>query len=71
MIRALVILLALAAASLEAQSGRRQDVIDPNVASEKELLALPHATAPIAKAILDGRPFATRSWDETIPRRLC
>ena len=58
MIRALVILLALAAASLEAQSGRRQEVIDPNVASEKELLALPHATPAIAKAILEGRPFA-------------
>jgi DNA uptake protein ComE-like DNA-binding protein len=58
MIRALVVLLALAASSVQAQSGRRQEVIDPNVASEKELLALPHATPAIAKVILDGRPFA-------------
>jgi DNA uptake protein ComE-like DNA-binding protein len=33
-------------------------LVDPNVATEKELLALPHVSPAIAKAILDRRPFA-------------
>jgi DNA uptake protein ComE-like DNA-binding protein len=57
MIRGLVVILALVAVTAEAQTGRRQDVLDPNVATEKELLALPHLTPPLVKAILDGRPF--------------
>jgi DNA uptake protein ComE-like DNA-binding protein len=48
---------ALAAVAVEAQTGRRQDVVDPNVATEKELQALPHITAALTKTILDGRPF--------------
>jgi DNA uptake protein ComE-like DNA-binding protein len=32
-------------------------LVDPNVASEKELLSLPHMTAPIVKALLERRPF--------------
>ena len=38
-----------------AQVGR--GLLDPNVAAEKELLALPHMTPPIVKALLDKRPF--------------
>lgn len=57
MIRALVLIVALATVTVNAQSGRRLDVIDPNVATEKELLALPHLTAAAVKTILDGRPF--------------
>ena len=57
MIRALVLILAFAIVSVDAQTGRRQDVIDPNVATEKELLALPHLTPPLVKGIVDGRPF--------------
>jgi DNA uptake protein ComE-like DNA-binding protein len=56
-IRALIFIVALAAVTVDAQTGRRQDVIDPNVATEKDLLALPHFTPPLAKAVLDGRPF--------------
>ena len=33
-------------------------LVDPNVATEKELLALPHVSPAIAKAILERRPFA-------------
>jgi DNA uptake protein ComE-like DNA-binding protein len=33
-------------------------LIDPNVATEKELLSLPHLSPAIAKAILERRPFA-------------
>ena len=57
MICALVLIVSLAAASAEAQTGRRTEVIDPNVATEKELLAVPHVTPAVAKTILDGRPF--------------
>ncbi len=57
MIRTLFLIVALATVTVNAQSGRRLDVIDPNVATEKELLALPHLTPAAVKAILDGRPF--------------
>jgi DNA uptake protein ComE-like DNA-binding protein len=49
--------LALAASvtALHAQVGK--GLLDPNVAAEKELLALPHMTPAIVKAITDKRPF--------------
>jgi DNA uptake protein ComE-like DNA-binding protein len=40
---------------LAAQVGKGP--IDPNVASEKELLSLPHMTPAIVKSLLDRRPF--------------
>jgi DNA uptake protein ComE-like DNA-binding protein len=40
-----------------AQVGRRQDVVDPNIATEKELLALPHMNATIVKGLVGRRPF--------------
>jgi DNA uptake protein ComE-like DNA-binding protein len=40
-----------------AQFGNRQGLLDPNVASEKELLALPHLNTSLAKGILERRPF--------------
>ncbi|NUO78816.1 hypothetical protein HUU05_01965 [candidate division KSB1 bacterium] len=43
--------------SVFAQLGRQQDLIDPNVASEKELLALPHLNAALVKTIVEKRPF--------------
>lgn len=43
--------------TVSAQLGRQQGLIDANVATEKDLLALPHVSAPIAKSILDRRPF--------------
>jgi DNA uptake protein ComE-like DNA-binding protein len=59
-IGAVVTLYAIAApliVVLDGQAGRRQEILDPNVAGEKELLALPHLAPPLVKAILDGRPF--------------
>jgi DNA uptake protein ComE-like DNA-binding protein len=56
-IRALIFIVALAAVTVDAQTGRRQDVIDPNIATEKELRALPQLTPLLLKAIVDGRPF--------------
>ena len=58
MIRALIVILVCAAAAVDAQSGRRQDVIDPNVATEQELRGLPHLSPALVKAVLDGRPFS-------------
>jgi DNA uptake protein ComE-like DNA-binding protein len=43
--------------TVSAQLGNQQGLVDPNVAGEKELLALPHLNAPVVKGILDRRPF--------------
>jgi DNA uptake protein ComE-like DNA-binding protein len=40
-----------------AQVGKSQGIIDPNVAAEKDLLALPHMTSAIVKGIIEKRPF--------------
>ena len=45
------------ASNLFAQLGWQQDLLDPNVASEKELSALPHLNAALVKTILEKRPF--------------
>jgi DNA uptake protein ComE-like DNA-binding protein len=44
-----------AAASAQVAKG----LVDPNVAAEKELLALPNMTPAMVKAILEKRPFAS------------
>jgi predicted DNA-binding helix-hairpin-helix protein len=41
----------------EGQVGRRNGLIDPNVASEKELLGLPPLNATIVKGIMEKRPY--------------
>ena len=48
-----VALFAAPAASAQVAKG----LVDPNVAGEKELLSLPHMTAPIVKALMQRRPF--------------
>jgi DNA uptake protein ComE-like DNA-binding protein len=42
----------------QGQVGKSQGVINPNLASEKELAALPHMNATLVKAVLQQRPFA-------------
>jgi DNA uptake protein ComE-like DNA-binding protein len=54
-----VVIVLLMPAIAHGQAGRRGDVLDANTASEKDLLAVPGITPPLAKAILDGRPFLT------------
>jgi DNA uptake protein ComE-like DNA-binding protein len=39
------------------QLGRQQGLLDPNVAAEKDLLALPHMNAALAKGLIERRPF--------------
>ncbi len=55
-------LIALSAALLapsagSAQLGRQMGLVDPNVAKEVELLAVPHMTAAIVKELMAKRPF--------------
>ena len=45
------------AGNVLAQLGRQQGLIDPNVATEKELLALPHFNAELAREVMAQRPF--------------
>src|SRR5512140_3141076 len=53
----IAVVLALSAISLtHAQVGQSQ-LVNPDLASEKDLLALPHMNAAIVKSILEQRPF--------------
>jgi DNA uptake protein ComE-like DNA-binding protein len=52
---AMLLLFGLAAA--HAQLGRQQGLLDPNVAAEKDLLAVPHLSPAIVKAMLGRRPL--------------
>ena len=48
-------------ASLTAQVGTNTDVLNPNSASEAELITLPHVNKDVAKNILVKRPFLSIS----------
>ncbi|HZI26723.1 MAG TPA: hypothetical protein VFD64_01135 [Gemmatimonadaceae bacterium] len=57
-VRRLVLAAALAAPMpAAAQLGRQMGLIDPNVATEAQLLAVPNMTAPIVKELMAKRPF--------------
>jgi DNA uptake protein ComE-like DNA-binding protein len=63
--RILVLMLAAAAtfapAAATAQVGRNQGVLNPDLASEREIAALPHVTPALAKSIVERRPFKSMS----------
>ena len=40
-----------------AQVGRSEGLVNPDLASEKELLAMPHMNATIVKSVMERRPF--------------
>jgi DNA uptake protein ComE-like DNA-binding protein len=42
---------------IQAQVGRATGLVEPNLAGEKELLALPHLNAALVKGIMERRPF--------------
>ena len=46
-------------ARVDGQLGRQQGLVDPNIAAEKDLLALPHLNAVIVKGLIERRPFLT------------
>lgn len=54
---ALLALVLIVSAGLQAQAGRRGDVLDVNTASEKELLSVSGLTPAIVKTIMSRRPF--------------
>jgi DNA uptake protein ComE-like DNA-binding protein len=54
---ATLVVLCIAAASVNGQVGKSLGLIDTNAAAEKDLLALPHMTPAIVKGILEKRPF--------------
>jgi len=56
-LRMLVAVAIVAPLPASAQLGRQMGLIDPNVAKEAELLAVPNMTAPIVKELMAKRPF--------------
>ncbi len=50
---------ALVAAPAAAQVGKSVTIVDANIATEKELAALPHFNASLVKSVVDRRPFAS------------
>ena len=54
---ALLVLVLIVPAGLQAQAGRRGDVLDVNTASEKQLLSVSGLTPAIVKTIMSRRPF--------------
>ena len=54
---ALLALVLIVPAGLQAQAGRRGDVLDVNTAAEKELLSVPGLTPALVKTIVARRPF--------------
>jgi len=58
----IVVVVALTGGNVaEAQVGKPQGLVYPNVVSEKELLALPHMNPAIVKVIVEERPFTGMS----------
>ncbi|MGH7599080.1 MAG: hypothetical protein ACREOI_22215 [bacterium] len=55
--------------AVKAQVGKNTGVLYPNLAGEKELLALPHFNAKLAKEILDKRPFLNMTALDTLLRQ--
>ena len=47
----------LVAGPAVAQVGKPVTIVDANFATEKELSAMPHMTAALAKSVIDARPF--------------
>ena len=54
---AAILALVTAASAADAQLGRQQGLVEPNVAGEKDLLAVPHLTPALVKGIMERRPF--------------
>jgi DNA uptake protein ComE-like DNA-binding protein len=54
---ALGVLLTALAIPASAQLGRQQGLIEPNTATEQQLLTVPHVNANIARALIARRPF--------------
>ncbi|MFN0181881.1 MAG: hypothetical protein ACKVZ0_24020 [Gemmatimonadales bacterium] len=58
-LRLVVSIAVLSATAAAAQVGKGAGMLDPNIATEQQLTALPGVTPEIVKAITAGRPFAS------------
>lgn len=56
---ALLVAGALLVSESSAQVGKSQGVLDPNVATEQQLLGVPHLTPALVKSLIEKRPFLT------------
>lgn len=54
---ALLAILLMIPGSTMGQVGQNDEVVNPNLAGEDELMALPHMTAEIVEGIMEERPF--------------
>ena len=54
---AVTVIGALSVTSTFGQLGKQQGLVDPNVATEKELMAVPNMTEAVVKTIVEKRPF--------------
>jgi DNA uptake protein ComE-like DNA-binding protein len=61
--------LAFAAAPLNAQVGKNQNVVDPNLADRATLRSLPHVTDALADAIVGARPITSAAALEVVVAR--
>jgi DNA uptake protein ComE-like DNA-binding protein len=57
LLRGLLAIVVLAAPSLSAQVGRREGMLDPNLATEAELAGVPGFTGALARTVVRGRPW--------------
>jgi hypothetical protein len=61
----------IAARQVHAQLGRQQGLLEPNVATEAQMLALPHMDSATVKAIVGARPvLSITALDAMLPRAL-
>ncbi|HEY7443344.1 MAG TPA: hypothetical protein VH701_13045 [Vicinamibacterales bacterium] len=51
------VVMVLIGGGIQAQVGRATGLVEPNLAGEKELMALPHLNAALVKGIMERRPF--------------
>ncbi len=54
---AIILILVISFSNLVAQVGTSQGVLNPNLATEKELVVLPNLTEAIAEEVVENRPF--------------
>jgi DNA uptake protein ComE-like DNA-binding protein len=52
-----IVLVIAASHDVVAQAGHRRHLVDPNIAAEQDLRALPHLNGPLVEGILQRRPF--------------
>ena len=65
----LLLIAVFAAGAAFAQVGTNSGVINPNLAGAEEMAAVPHVDAPLARAIIAGRPYLTMTDFEAILAR--